>query len=249
MISALLLAVILGLLLPWVLIPLKSRVLFAILPVLPLALVYAKLIASRRTGPAIAAAVLWSLAISVSTIGATAAFTEGAMKTIWHAAGFRDEMVRWIATGQGPEGNLAQFLPRVLLEFALVLSLSAVSVGAAALLLGGLLLGYMNGYVGWVVVHSDPTVHPWLVALTAWPPWSMCRVMSFIFAGTAAALWGFPRLIRKGAPREPVGRLVVASLALLLLDIGLKWWLAPLWRDLLRGLLGASAGLEAGGSG
>jgi hypothetical protein len=249
MISALLLAVIPALLLPWVLIPLKSRILFSILPVLPLALVFSKLIATRRTGTAVAAALLWSVAVSVSTIAASAAFTEGAMKTIWHAAGFRDEMVRWIATGQGPEGDIAQFLPRVLLEYALVLALSAVSIGAGALLLGGLLLGYMNGYVGWVVAHSDPAVHPWLVALAAWQPWSMCRVLSFILAGTAAALWGFPRIIRRGTPRAPVTPLLVASLALLLLDIGLKWWLAPAWRDLLRGLLGASAGLEAGGSG
>ncbi|HET9251549.1 MAG TPA: hypothetical protein VFP58_05470, partial [Candidatus Eisenbacteria bacterium] len=214
MISALLLAVIPALLLPWVLIPLKSRLLFAVLPVLPLALVYSKLIAARRTGMAVAAALLWAVAISVSTIGASAAFTEGAMKSIWHAAGFRDEMVRWVATGQGPEGNIAQFLPRVLLEYALVLALSAVSVGGAALLLGGLLLGYMNGYVGWVVAHSDPAVHPWLAALTAWPPWSVCRVVSFILAGTAAALWGFPRILRRGTPRAPIGRLLVGSVLL-----------------------------------
>jgi hypothetical protein len=249
MISALLLAVIPGLLLPWVLLPLKSRILFAILPVLPLAFVYARLIASRKTGAAIAAAILWATAVSVSTLAASTVYTEAAMKTIWHAADFRDEMVRWIATGHGPEGDIAQFLPRVLLEYALVLALSAVSVGAAALLLGGLLLGYMNGYVGWVVAHSDPAVHPWLVALTAWPPWSMCRVVSFILAGTAAALWGFPRLIRRDTPRAPVARLLAASAGFLLLDIGLKWWLAPVWRDLLRGLLGASAGIEAGGSG
>jgi hypothetical protein len=249
MISALLLAVIPGLVLPWVLLPLKSRVLFAILPVLPLALVYLRLIVSRRTGTALAAALLWSVAISVSTIAASAVFTEGAMKTIWHAGAFRDEMVRWIATGHGPEGDIAQFLPRVLAEFALVLVLSAISVGAAALVLGGLLLGYMNGYVGWVVVHSDPAVHPWLVGLLAWPPWSMCRVVSFILAGTAAALWGVPRIFRRGSPREPVSRLLVASAVFLLLDISLKWWLAPVWRDLLRGLLGASAGIEAGGSG
>jgi hypothetical protein len=249
MISALLLAVIPGLILPWVLLPLKSRLLFAILPVLPLALVYTKLIASRRTGMAIAASLLWAVAVSVSTIAASSVYTEGAMKTIWHAASFRDEMVGWIATGRGPEGDITQFLPRVLLEYALVLALSAVSAGAAALFLGGLLLGYMNGYVGWVVAHSDPATHPWLVALAAWPPWSICRVVSFILAGTAAALWGFPRILRQGTPRAPVARLLAWSVVFLLLDIGLKWWLAPVWRDLLRGLLGASAGLEAGGSG
>jgi hypothetical protein len=249
MISALLIAVIPGLLLPWVLLPLKSPVLFAVLPVLPLALVYARLIASRRAVAAVAASLLWAVAISVSTIAASAVYTEGAMKTIWHAGAFRDEMVRWIATGHGPEGDITQFLPRVLVEYALVLALSAVSVGAAALFLGGLLLGYMNGYVGWVVANSDPTVHPWLVALAAWPPWSMCRVLSFVLAGTAGAQWGFPRLYRRGTPRAPVARILAWSVVLLLLDIGIKWWLAPVWRDLLRRLLGASAGIEAGGSG
>ena len=35
---------------------------------------------------------------------------------------------------------------------------------------------------------------------------------------------------------------------LLALDVFLKWWLAPLWREWLRAILGASAGIEAGGS-
>jgi hypothetical protein len=38
------------------------------------------------------------------------------------------------------------------------------------------------------------------------------------------------------------------AVALLLLDIVLKWWLAPVWREWLRALLGPSAGIEAGGS-
>ena len=45
-----------------------------------------------------------------------------------------------------------------------------------------------------------------------------------------------------------IGRLALSSLTLLLLDIGLKWWLAPIWREWLHALLGASAGIEAGGS-
>jgi hypothetical protein len=42
---------------------------------------------------------------------------------------------------------------------------------------------------------------------------------------------------------------MAGSAVLLLADIGLKWWLAPIWREFLRALLGASAGIEAGGSG
>ena len=43
-------------------------------------------------------------------------------------------------------------------------------------------------------------------------------------------------------------RRLVGSVAFLCLDIFLKWWLAPIWSDWLRALLGASAGLDAGGS-
>ena len=249
MISAYLTAVIPALVLPWLLLPLRNTGLFAIFPVLPAAVVYARLIRERRAEAAITVAMVWALAITISTVAASAAFSEAATKSIWHAGAFRDEMLAWIATGRGAEGNPAIFLPRVLVEYALVLILSAVSMGVAALFLGGLLLGYMNGYVGWVVSHADPSASPIIAAVTAWPPWSVCRVLSFIFAGTAGALWGHPRILARGAERAPVGKLIIWSAALLLADIGLKWWLAPIWRDFLRALLGASAGIEAGGNG
>jgi hypothetical protein len=248
MISALVTAVIPALILPWVLLPLRVPALFALLPVAPLAWFYARAIADRATARAVALALAWAAALTVSTIAAAANNPDSGLRGIWHAAAFRDEMVRWIATGAGPEGSIRLFLPRVLAEYALVLALSAVSVGAGALLLGGLMLGYMNGYVGWVVAHADPAAGPVAAALLAWPPWSMARVGSFVLAGTAGALWGYPRLVRRGSGRAPVGRLLAVSGALLLLDVFLKWWLAPIWRDWLRALLGASVGLEAGGS-
>ncbi|TMQ59127.1 MAG: hypothetical protein E6K76_05940 [Candidatus Eisenbacteria bacterium] len=107
----------------------------------------------------------------------------------------------------------------------------------------------MNGYVGWVVAHADPEIAKIQAAIIAWPPWPIARVISFVFAGTAAAAWGFPRLFDRGAPRAAVKPLLIASLVFLAIDIGLKWLLAPEWRGLLRALLGASAGIEAGGSG
>jgi len=248
MISALALAVIPALVLPWALLPLRNPILFAIVPVLPLAWVYRRAIADGSARRAVLLAVAWAVALSVSTIAAAAASSDAGLRGVWHAAAFRDEMVRWIATGAGAEGNIRLFLPRVLTEYVLVLLLSAVSAGAAALFLGALLLGYMNVYVGWVVANVDPATFPAAAALVAWPPWSMSRVLSFILAGTAGALWGYPRLYARGSARAPVGRLLQGSVALLCLDIFLKWWLAPIWRDWLRALLGASAGLDAGGS-
>lgn len=252
MISALALAVIPALLLPWALLPLQQPLPFVLIPVIPVAVVYVRAIAARDASRAMTVALAWAIAWSAATIAAAALRPDAAVRGIWHAGVFRDEMVGWIATGAGPEGNIRLFLPRVLVEFALVLVLSAVSAGAAGLLLGGILLAYMNGYVGWVAAHADPRVGPLAAALIAWPPWSAARVVSFICAGTAAALWGHPHLFararRNDARPAPVRRLLLAAAGFLLLDIFLKWWLAPVWREWLRTLLGASAGIEAGGS-
>jgi hypothetical protein len=248
MISALAVAVIPALLLPWILLPLRQPLLFALLPVVPVAIVYARAVAVRDASRAVTLALAWAVALSAATIAATVLRPDTAVRGIWHAGVFRDEMVRWIGTGAGPEGNILLFLPRVLIEAALVLVLSAVTAGIAGLLLGALLLGYMNGYVGWVAANADPHVGPVAAALIAWPPWSAARVVSFVFAGTAAALWGYPRWLKRGAPRTQVGPLLAWAAGLLVLDIFLKWWLAPIWRDWLRAILGASAGIEAGGS-
>ncbi|HEY7729224.1 MAG TPA: hypothetical protein VID50_12330 [Candidatus Eisenbacteria bacterium] len=249
MISGILIAVIPALLLPWLLLPLRLPWAFAVGPVVPLAVVYVRAIAERKPGRAVALALLWAAALSIATVAAAAHAGDAAARGIWHAGPYRDEMLRWIATGAGAEGSPRLFLPRLLLEYAALLVLSAASGGVAGLLLGSMLLGYMNGYVGWVVANADPRVAPWAAGLLAWPPWPMARVASFVLAGTAAALWGWPRLYDREGPRAPVRRLILGSLGLLLLDIGLKSWLAPVWQVWLRRLLGASAGIEAGGSG
>jgi hypothetical protein len=223
---------------------------------LPLAWVYARAVREGRGRDAVLLAVTWAAAITISSVAASARAPQAAMQSIWNAGGFRDEMVAWIATGRGQEGNPALFLPRVLVEYALVWILSALSLGAVALFLGSLLLGYMNGYVGWVVANADPAVPALSTALVAWPPWSVMRVLAFILAGTAGAMWGWRHVYGRWAPaatvdppaaRGTVARLAQFSLLLLLLDILLKWWLAPIWREWLLALLAASAGLAAGG--
>jgi len=219
----------------------------------PLAWVYVRAVREGRARDAALLAMAWAAALTVSTIAASARSPQAALQTIWHAGAFRDEMLRWISTGRGPEGAIALFLPRVLLEYALVWILSAASLGVAALLLGSLLLGTMNAYVGWVVANADPAIPAMTTALVAWPPWSVARVLSFILAGTAGALWGAERfygrrVVGAGGTGGVIVRLALFSALLLALDVGLKWWLAPIWREWLHALLGASAGLEAGGS-
>ncbi len=249
MILALAVAVIPALLLPPILLQLQNPLLFAVLPVLPLAYVYVRAIAVRRPARAALLAVAWAVALTVSTVASAARSPQAVPSGIWHAAGYRDEMLRWISTGIGAEGNISQFLPRVLGEYVMVLVLSATSAGVLALAVGSVLLGYMNGYVGWVIANADPKAGPLLAAFIAWPPWPMARVASFILAGTAGASFGYARLFDRKGPRPSVRPLLVGSLILLGADILLKTTLAPEWRLFLRELLGSSAGIDAGGSG
>jgi hypothetical protein len=249
MIPALAAAVIPALVLPPLLLPLRNPVLFALLPVAPLAWVYVRSIAARKPRTAFTLALAWAVAVSIVTVAAASRGPDAVARGIWHATAYRDEMLHWIATGVGAEGSIVRFLPRVLVEYVLVLILAAATSGVAALVLGALLLGYMNGYVGWVVANADPATGPLAAAFVAWPPWPMARVVSFVLAGTAAASWGYPRIYDRSGPRASVKRLFFASLAFLALDIALKAWLAPGWRMMLKALLGASAGIDAGGTG
>lgn len=249
MIPALAVAVIPALLLPPLLLSLRIPALFAILPVLPLAWVYARAIAARKPGRAAALALAWAVALSVSTVATAAHSPQLVPSGIWHAASYRDEMVRWIGTGIGAEGDIAQFLPRVLIEYGMVLALAAASVGILGLLLGSVLLGYMNGYVGWVIANADPRMGALAAAILAWPPWPMARVVSFVLAGTAAASWGYAKLFDRRGPKPTVRPLLLGSLALLATDIVLKLTLAPQWRLFLRALLGTSAGIDTGVNG
>jgi len=130
-----------------------------------------------------------------------------------------------------------------------VLALAAISLGLLGLFLGSILLGYMNGYVGWVIANADPRANPVVAVLLAWPPWPMARVVSFVLAGTAAASWGCSRFFDRRGPRPRVRPLFLGSLVLLATDVVLKLTLAPQWRIFLRALLGTSAGIDTGVNG
>ena len=249
MIPALALAVIPALLLPPLLLALRNPALFAVLPVLPLGYVYFRAIKEGRPARAAALALAWAVAVTVSSVASATHSPQLVPSGIWHAASYRYEMVRWIGTGVGAEGDIAQFLPRVLAEYVLVLALASISVGLLGLFLGSVLLGYMNGYVGWVIANADPRTSTLVAALLAWPPWPMARVISFVLAGTAAASWGYSRFFDRSAPRPSVRPLFVGSLLFLAADILLKLTLAPHWRLFLRALLGTSAGIDPGVNG
>ena len=86
MIPALAVAVIPALVLPPLLLPFRNPLLFAALPLLPLAYVYVRAIAARATGRAAMLALAWAVSVTVSTVTAAARSPQAVPSGIWHAA-------------------------------------------------------------------------------------------------------------------------------------------------------------------
>ena len=188
-------------------------------------------------GAAVRHMLFWSLCVSVITIQFAIHSPEVMAATVFRGDLYREEMFRYIETGIGPEGSPRQFLPQHVGHYGLTLGISGATGGFGGLFLGSLLLDYMNFYVGSLVrVGATPS----LGALVGWPIWSYLRVVGFICGAIAMAHLFFARILRRTEWRGPAFRACLGwSVGLFLLDIVLKWTLAPLWRDWLqRALLG-----------
>lgn len=209
-----------------------------VLPLLATAAIYpvfAALILDGRPGAAAGAALLWAAALSASIIAATAADPEGLARVVLNGPAYRDEMLPWIATGTGREGEPARFVPQHLLHLLAFAALALASAGLLGLMLGAVLVGYMSFYVG--VLASGP--EPALAALCGWPPYSILRVIAYVLLGTVLARPLLARLARRSLAPLDHPRWLGAAAALLMADIGLKAVIAARWAALLRPCLPA----------
>ena len=210
-----------------------------LLPLFATAAVYpamaALLLRSRRLA-ACATALLWAAALSTAVIAAARRDVASMERVILNGGAYRDEMFAFVRTGQGREGDPARFLPQHLLHLAAFVVLSASSGGLLGMALGAILVGYMSYYVGSLAAAGGA---PWTALLLGWPPYAILRVVAFIVAGvclaepllfaTARRLTGSP--LPTPAPRA---RWYLAAVLLLLGDLVLKLFLAPVWSGLLR---------------
>ncbi len=204
-------------------------------PPLVLLPTYARAVAAGRLGDAARAALVWAALLSALTVAATCLFPERMAERVFHGPAYRDEMLEWIRTGEGAEGEIRLFLPQHVAHLALLLVASFASGGAAGLLLGAFLLNYMNFYVGSLVLASARPLVPLAVG---WPIWSVVRVVGFVLAAAAVSAPFHARFRGLGSELGRGRRLLVAGLALAGLDILLKHFLADSWRLLLKFGLG-----------
>ena len=199
----------------------------------PAALVlFRHLRAGNRSG-ALAAMSIWALAMVVIGTLAMAALPEAAAATVWNAAPYRDQMMSWVVTGEGTEGDPRAFLPVHLARLALFVPLALASAGALGLVMGAAMVNYMDFFVA-----SYAGAAGGVTALLAWFPWALCRVMAFVVLGVLAAE-PLVRRFRTGSwSRFSPGtrRLAATAAAWLLFDALLVVpFLGPLLRDALTG--------------
>jgi len=208
-----------------------------LLPLLNAAPAYTVMIRAVGRGRRAAAVGLmlwWAACLGASTTILCAADPWGtASVAIVHGEAYLQEMRPWLRTGEGCESDPSCFVPQHLLHATLFTALALLTAGSAAILMGAILMNYMAYYVGSL---ASGAVSPVLTALLGWPPWSLVRIVSFIILGTVLAE---PLLHRLTARPAPPGRSVwiLAAAGGLVLDVVLKFLLAPRWPGVLAGLL------------
>jgi hypothetical protein len=175
----------------------------------------------------------WALALVVFGPLAMAIAPAAAEAAVFQGDSYNDEMTAWLATGEGAEGDLRLFLPVHLQRLALFVPLSLISGGALGLLMGAVMLNFMDFFVA-----SYAAAASGVPAALAWFPWALCRVAAFVILGVASAEPLVRRLGKVTAPLEP-GRRRLLCLAggLLIADVVLKAALAPMWGRFLAGFL------------
>jgi len=222
----------------------------AFLPIITALLIYpvfANRVMQGRLGAAAGWAMVWAVAMTVVGILFTIIWPRlftgewaGRVDQAVERGGeYTKSMFVWIATGIGAESDPSRFIPVHLRNLGMFTLASLISGGALGLAFGAVQLNLMNFYVGMFTSYSH---QPLLAAFLAWPPYAIMRVVGYILLATGlstpAICWATKRCI----PWKKASRFFLLGLALTLLDILVKWLVAPLWREILIGLAPSFAG-------
>lgn len=187
-----------------------------------------------RTTRAVGVMLLWA-----ATMGAASTWMAYRMpdttRALFLRSEYRDEMIAWVRTGVGDESTPAVFVPRHLGYAAVFVTASAATGGILSMPMGAALMNQMGDYVGGMAAQS---AHPLASAVLGWCPWAVVRIIGFVILGVVLSGVLLSRLFHFSFALRDHRRWLVVACALLVLDIAMKWVLAPQWAPLLRGMAG-----------
>lgn len=171
-------------------------------------------------GPAWAAASAgsWALGTTIVSIYVFCGRPGETDARVARAREYRAQMIEWLSTGRGPESAPVRTAVSHLRELIWYLAAAVATANLASLVLGAVLLNYMNAYVATLLRAARRTGD---VLLLAWNVWSIVRVASYVALGAAAAT---PVLSLAGLPvsGDVSKRLAAAGGAGVLVDLVLK---------------------------
>jgi hypothetical protein len=212
---------------------LGSAWLLPLLNTAPAYVVMVRRLRQGRRGGAVGAVLLWAAVLAVAGTVTFALWPTPADDRVLNGPAYRDEMFRWIRTGEGREGSPRLFLPQHVGHLAAFVVLSLATASTLSILLGAVLMNFMSFYVASLIRAGVPV---FAVLFLGWPPWALCRVAAFCTLGAVLA----EPLLARLFPYPRSGRVrpffVGAALGILA-DWLLKALLAPWWGAWLRPLL------------
>src|SRR5688572_5230208 len=204
-----------------------------LLPVLNVAPAYLTMVLRLRRGEAKEAVTLmlaWALALAVCGTITLALWPAPTDALVLNGPAYRDEMWRWIRTGEGREGDWRAFLPQHLGHLAAFVLLCLVTASAASMVMGAALMNFMGFYVASLLRAGLPAS---AALLFGWQPWAICRVAAFVILGVVLADPLLARL-QKRTRAWSLRPWLVAAAVLIAGDWLLKALLAPTWGRVLR---------------
>jgi hypothetical protein len=173
----------------------------------------------------------WTVILSILVLWFSRRQPELMRSLIWRSQEYSDSMFRWIETQQLPEGSTRQVLFFHFKQTLIYCALAFLSANFFALILGSALLNYMNFYVASLArASAKPRKALWM----GWNPWSIIRVVSFLYLGIVVStpmLW-----LLIPIPWKLRLALFAPGLAGIALDLVLKITLSKSWSLRLRKL-------------
>jgi hypothetical protein len=203
---------------------LAGSLILPILQTLVIVFFFIPYVASRRLWTAAGLVLLWSLLASIIVAGYY--YTTGCntlmIDKVIHGEKYIKEMLPWVLTGKGAEGDPSIFLIPKVEELTIFTLISLVTAGIGGLFMGSILLNYMNTYYGVLVWLSKGSP---VAILMGWPVYAIIRVIGYTFLGTILAYtvieWVRMRNLRINTTRDYKLMLLLA-LILIALDFILK---------------------------
>lgn len=199
---------------------------------------YLHLVRRNSLNRAAVLVLLWAMLMSVLMVGVTVTDRVSASKLVIGGEAYRQEMFEWIRTGVGPEGDPSLFILPKLREVALFSMATLASAGFLGLLMGSILLNYMNYYVGCLLLSAKPGALM-QVALLSWQLYAILRVVGYVLLGTALTRVGLQLIKGREVVLEPgVKKFLTWAAVLIAADFILKATIAnAIYQPLLHKLV------------